>query len=504
MKMVGITTKLPKGIVLGDRYRVVAQIGQGGFGRTYLAEDTHRYDEKCVLKEFAPLVENERNLWKAEELFEREAGILYKLKHEQIPQFKALLRTIIDGKKLLFLVQEHIAGKTYYELAKKQGKFSESEIINLIVELSPVLEYIHQQNLIHRDISPDNLICRQTDGKPVLIDFGCVKLAANAVSRSRGNLITLIGKKGYAPEEQIRNGKAYPSSDLYALAATAIVLLTGKPPDVLYDTHQGRWQWEEVKVSPNFAKVLHKMLAYRPCDRYQNASEVLIALKGTKTSSVNSFISRVQTLLVSPRNRTSKDNAKTVYSSEQRPTSKFTRFNRQAISRIASNISCFKTKAVVVSQAVSRQVENIPYARHIRLWQWITIFVATVILPGIITFLTIYNIEDSIAKIVRKSHQTMIAIARKARISAVTAIVRRTAITASSRDRERDRQQDIYRRVEALNINSGMFFVRVDREFYRQYPKMKNIPLTDTAQHRQYRQIWYRIAEDLLKQQESK
>ena len=491
--MVGMSAKLPKGIVLGDRYRIVEQIGQGGFGRTYLAEDTHRYDEKCVLKEFAPLVENDQDLYKAEELFEREAGILYKLKHEQIPQFKALLRTKIDGKKLLFLIQEYIAGKTYYELAKRRGKFTESEAIDLIVELSPVLRYIHEQDLIHRDISPDNLIFRQTDGKPVLIDFGCVKLAANAVSRSQGNLITLIGKKGYAPEEQIRNGKAFPNSDFYALAATVVVLLTGKQPDVLYDTHRGIWQWEkEVKVSPHFAKVLHKMLAYKPRDRYQNASEVLAALKETKTSFVNSFISRIQTLLIAPKNSNSIKNTNTVDSWERDLTSKFDKFNSQTIRTIISNISRCRTKAIAVSQTVPRPVKKIPYARHIKLWQWILIFMATAILPGIVTFSTIHNIRGSIAKVARRAERARLEMAEKTKVSTLNS------------DRERHRQQEISRRAKALNVDSGMFFGQVDREFYRRYPEMKNISLTNTTRHSQYRRTWYRIAEDLLQKQEDK
>ena len=113
-------------------------------------------------------------------------------------------------------------------LLKRGGKFSEEEVTKLLAELLPVLSYIHQENLIHRDISPDNLIKRHSDGKPVLIDFGCVKIAANAVSQSTGQYITLIGKKGYAPEEQMGRGKAIPSSDLYSLAATIVVLLTGK------------------------------------------------------------------------------------------------------------------------------------------------------------------------------------------------------------------------------------------------------------------------------------
>jgi serine/threonine protein kinase len=489
--MVETSSKLPNGIILGDRYVIIKQIGQGGFGRTYLAEDTHRYREKCVLKEFAPLVETEADLEKAEELFEREAGILYQLKHDRIPQFKALLRTQVNRKQLLFLVQEYIEGKTYYDLLHESGKFSEAEITNLVIELLPVLDYIHQENLIHRDISPDNLIYRRADNKPVLIDFGCVKLAANAVSRSQGFSVTLIGKKGYAPEEQMRSGNAFPNSDLYSLAATAIVLLTGKSPDSLYDSYQGKWLWEqEAKVSSHLSKVLNKMLAYNPRDRYQSALEIAEALNSYHPSLVNVCISRIKTLVVAPKNRFSgrrysaneKPNLRQISNLERQPTrqikNKVTQQFTRQIRTVQSNISQVKTQAIAtskkVSKTVSSQVNKLPYARHIRPWQWSVIAIAALIIPGTITFSAIQNLGKIVSFFNLSSHLITL--------------------------QERHQQQNISQRVQALNINSGAFFALVDREFYRQYPEMKNVTLTDRVEHRQYRQIWYQIAEKLLLQ----
>ena len=471
--MVEISSTLPHNFLLGDRYKIIRQIGQGGFGRTYLAKDTHRYDEKCVLKEFAPLVENERDLQKAEKLFEREAGILYQLEHDCIPRFKALLRTEIDRKKALFLVQEYIAGKTYDELLRERGKFTESEVIDSIVELLPIIEYIHSQNLIHRDISPDNLIYRREDKKPVLIDFGCVKLAANAVSRSQGYLVTLIGKKGYAPEEQMRNGSAFPSSDLYALAATAIVLLTGKSPDRLYDAHQGKWQWErEIKVSSHFAKVLNKMLAYKPSDRYQSAAEVARVLNSKQNSFVNAYLSRLKTLIVAPKNHILEENQSR---DEPQLSSQFTRqFTNQITSKIQSNISHIRTKAITVSRTVSNsvssQVNKIPYVRHIRPWQWGVILLATATIPGLLTFFTTQKVLFPTVE----------------------------SSTPSLTKQEQNRQQKINQKIQALNVNAGVFFQAVDREFYARYPNVKNVTLTYIVENRQYRQIWYQIAEDRL------
>ncbi|MCG8363879.1 MAG: hypothetical protein MJA27_11180, partial [Pseudanabaenales cyanobacterium] len=129
-------------LLLGSRYLIIRELGRGGFGHTYLAEDTHRFNELCVLKEFIPQVEGEAALRKAKQLFEREAGVLYQLKHPQIPQFRELLRVQTGIKGRLFLVQDYVQGPTYRELLytrKRDGEsFSETEAIWLLEQLLPV------------------------------------------------------------------------------------------------------------------------------------------------------------------------------------------------------------------------------------------------------------------------------------------------------------------------------------------------------------------------------
>lgn len=279
------------GALLGDRYHVLQQLGHGGFGRTYLAEDTNRFRELCVLKEFAPQVQGTYAMQKAAELFEREAGVLYKLQHPQIPRFRELLRVKQEDQGYLLLVQDYVEGQTYralLETRKRQGqRFNEVEATQLMLQLLPVLEYIHSLGVVHRDISPDNIILRNGDLLAVLIDFGGVKqVSANAESQftqanpdPHGSLATRLGKIGYAPNEQMQVGVAYPHSDLYALAATVLVLLTGKEPQQLIDPHDMTWNWRrEVSLSLTLSGVIDKMLAYRPGDRYQSAREVIQAL----------------------------------------------------------------------------------------------------------------------------------------------------------------------------------------------------------------------------------
>jgi serine/threonine protein kinase len=277
---------LVAGNVLEDRYRIVQQIGQGGFGRTYLCENLTRFNEPCVLKEFAPQVQGTYALEKAKKLFEREASVLHNLQHNQIPRFRELFQMRTGGQGL-FLVQDYVAGQTYrYLLASRQNQhqlFNETEVRQLMVDTLPVLEYIHSLGVIHRDIAPDNLMLRSSDNLPVLIDFGGVKqIALNAEIQATGNtdVPTCLGKVGYAPHEQMQRGTVAPNSDLYALAATCLVLLTGKEPTELIDPQSLNWNWRSViNLNPQFNAVLDRMLQPNPMARYQTATEVLNALQ---------------------------------------------------------------------------------------------------------------------------------------------------------------------------------------------------------------------------------
>jgi serine/threonine-protein kinase len=292
------------GTVLQNRYRVDRILGQGGFGRTYLAEDLGRFNELCALKELIPAQADNYALEKSQQMFQREAAILYQIQHPQVPQFRATF----EEDRRLFLVQDYVAGKTYRTLLDErqaEGKtFSEAEVFHLLRQILPVLAHIHSRGIIHRDISPDNIILRESDAKPVLIDFGVVKeLATRFQSANQSPAqATTVGKLGYAPSEQIQTGRAYPSSDLYALAVTVVVLLTGREPQELFDDLILVWHWQRwATVTPGFAQVLDRMLSYKPSDRYQNVAEVAKALQAIEpqiSQSPAAPISQVQTLAV--------------------------------------------------------------------------------------------------------------------------------------------------------------------------------------------------------------
>lgn len=272
---------IPLQTVLQNRYRIIKILGQGGFGRTYLAEDIGRFNELCALKELIPLQSTRETFAKAKQLFQQEATVLYKIHHPQIPQFRASFEQ--EGR--LFLGQDYVEGKTYWTLLQERQEanktFTEVEVVQLLQQILPVLAHLHIRGIIHRDISPDNIIWREVDSKPVLIDFGVVnELATRIQAINYQSVTTTVGKLGYAPIEQMQTGKVYPSSDLYSLAVSAIVLLTGKQPPALFDDEQFTWNWQRwAKVSPELADILDRMLSYKPSDRYQSVAEVAKALQ---------------------------------------------------------------------------------------------------------------------------------------------------------------------------------------------------------------------------------
>ena len=254
-------------------------LGQGGFGRTYLATDEDRLQTPCVIKQFSPNFKDPSSLDKALRLFEEEAKRLFELgEHAQIPALLAYF----EHEQQLYLVQQFIEGLTLAQELQMQGCFDEGKVRELLMGILPILQFIHDRQIIHRDITPGNIIRQKTTGKLVLIDFGVAKQITSATDSQAG---TKIGTEGYSPIEQWRSGKAYPASDLYSLGATCIYLLTQLRPDVLYDPLTGRWLWREnlmkrgTHISEGLGEILDKMLKDLVNERYQSSTEVLQALQ---------------------------------------------------------------------------------------------------------------------------------------------------------------------------------------------------------------------------------
>ncbi len=268
-------------LLLTDRYRALEILGQGGFGRTFLAVDEHKPSQPyCVIKQFLPQAQGTNNQQKAEELFKQEAIQLEQLgKHQQIPELFAYF--IQDHRQ--YLVQEYIEGQNLAQELAETGAFSEAKIINLLGDLLPVLAFIHQKPVIHRDIKPENIIRRKSDNKLVLVDFGAAKAATRTALAVTG---TVIGSAGYvAPEQAV--GKPTFASDLYSLGVTCIHLLTNIEPFDLFDVNEGDWVWRnylKVNVNNTLGRVLDKLLQQVTKKRFQTAQEVLEALQFTPSA----------------------------------------------------------------------------------------------------------------------------------------------------------------------------------------------------------------------------
>lgn len=294
--------------LLRGHYRVIKLLSdEGGFGRTYLAEDVDKLNEQCVVKQLAPKFQEASALRKAVELFKEEAKRLQQLgEHNQIPTLLAYF----EQDNYLYLVQQFIDGQNLLKELQQQGTFSESKIRQLLLDLLPILKFIHDRGVIHRDIKPQNIIRRQSDGQLVLIDFGASKQLSTTVMMKTG---TAIGSHGYTPIEVMQDGKAYPASDLFGLGATCFHLLTGIRPSQLWMEQGFSWvtSWRKYLTNSGsgitsrlkLGKVLDKLLKTDIEKRYQSASEVLSDLMSVSPSSavLSTLISTHQAQLTTSR-----------------------------------------------------------------------------------------------------------------------------------------------------------------------------------------------------------
>ena len=270
---------LRSGDLLWERYYIVRELGSGGFATTYLAIDRQsKTQTKCVVKQLQPRF-NSPAVWaNAKERLATEATVLQWLgNHDRIPQLLAHF----EENQQFYLVLEFIEGEEL-ELEVQRQVLQEPLVVEFLIEILKILNFVHQQGVIHRDIKPTNLIRRRKDGKFTLIDFGAVKeIGTLAFDSHRKPIETqIIGTPGYMPPEQ-NNGKPIYSSDLYALGKTAIFAFTGRSP-VEWETSEtleiSNW-YDDIVISKALIEIIERMTAPKIADRYHNANQVLHDLK---------------------------------------------------------------------------------------------------------------------------------------------------------------------------------------------------------------------------------
>ena len=265
---------------LGGRYKLIRCLRTTNFCETYLAEDLWLPDKpRCVVKKLQPQSNEQFIIETARSLFTREAKVLYRLsKHPQIPLLLAHLE--VEGQ--FYLVQEFIEGESLAQSEIVPGKrWNEEEVISFLQEILGILTFIHQNEVIHQDIKPSNLIRRFKDGKIFLVDFGLAKEIANmTLIEGEGKLSQLltvaVETPSYIPSEQQRGCLQF-NSDIYALGITAIQAITGFPPhQLLRDCQTGEICWRHCvpHVDSNLASILDRMVRNDFRERYKNTHEV--------------------------------------------------------------------------------------------------------------------------------------------------------------------------------------------------------------------------------------
>ncbi|MBD0364013.1 MAG: serine/threonine protein kinase, partial [Coleofasciculus sp. C3-bin4] len=262
--------------VLQGRYQLQQQLGQNPGRQTWLAQDVEVSPAESVIVKL--LAFNPQMQWDEFKLFEREAQVLKQLNHSRIPRYRDYFSLDKDtGAGLCWfgLVQQYIPGTSVQQLLKQGKRFPETEVQKIAKEVLEILIYLHGLDppVVHRDIKPSNLILGD-DGKVYLVDFGAVQDTAAA----EGVTFTVVGTTGYAPLEQFW-GRTVPASDLYALGATLIHLLTGTAPADLPSRNLRIQFRDRISLNPRFTRWIEVLTEPDLEQRFTQASEALEALR---------------------------------------------------------------------------------------------------------------------------------------------------------------------------------------------------------------------------------
>jgi serine/threonine protein kinase len=289
-----------------DRYAILRILGRGGFGITFLARNAVLPGNPlCVIKQLCPKTTSSKSWERACQRFEQEAKTLAQLgSHSQVP----MLLDYFEKNGEFYLVQEYVRGYTLAHDVKRNGTKNEAEVKRFLQEILPILQYIHQNRVIHRDIKPQNLLRCEDDGRLVMIDFGAVKEKLVDITESSGYktaTTNFVGTMGFAPPEQFALRPVF-ASDIYAVGMTCLYLLTGKGPLDFEQDSSGEICWQkEVNISNSFAQVLGKMVKFALSDRFKTADDVIKAL--SKENSLPNLTNCLTTKPLSSRQILSKE-----------------------------------------------------------------------------------------------------------------------------------------------------------------------------------------------------
>ncbi|MFN6133389.1 MAG: serine/threonine protein kinase [Synechococcaceae cyanobacterium] len=272
-------TAIAPGQTIGERYRLERLLSPASSSRQgdlWLARDQLAGEAPAVLRRVGPGLDQER----ARQIWSRLQGVL----HPQIPRFGA---EILEADQL-WLARDWQNGRTFQELLEarreRQLVFGAGEVLLLLRQLLPLLVALHGQGLVHGDLCPANLLRRDSDGLPVLLDFGLARLQADEAPAERAGPEAagppLAATPGYAPPELLRGEPVQAWMDLYALGVVALVLLSGDDPGALVDPVGLAWRWPAaLEQEPGLQAQLARLVSTDPRRRFRNVSQALQALQ---------------------------------------------------------------------------------------------------------------------------------------------------------------------------------------------------------------------------------
>lgn len=263
-------------MLLGNRYLVLKSLAKGGCAETFLAEDTHLPSQrKCVVKQLKPTTTDPATYNLIKERFEKEAEILEAVGgHDQVPQLYAFFE---DGGET-YLAEQWFEGPTLTQKVAQDGVFDDDFVRDFLVCILPLLSFLHGKGIIHRDVKPDNIILREPDGMPALVDFGTVKdKQVTVVNSAGGSASIMVASWGYSAPEQAA-GFPVEASDLFSLGMTLIFMLTGKNPSSL-STDKGKVLWypsvpNKESLDMKLTRTIHIAIEPSPTDRFQVAMKM--------------------------------------------------------------------------------------------------------------------------------------------------------------------------------------------------------------------------------------
>ena len=298
-------------LLQGGKYKIIKPLGQGGFGITYLAEQTLMERKVCIkeffMKEYCDRDEatnqvslgatnNKAMMEKYQEKFLKEARMIARLDHPNIIR----IYDVFTENNTAYYVMEYVEGNNLNEIVKEHGALPESEALGYIVPIGEGLEYVHAKNINHLDIKPGNILIRQTDNRPVLIDFGMSKQYDESGDQTSSTPLGISA--GYAPLELYQSGGVSsfsPQTDVYELGATLYRLVTGNVPPSASDIMNEGLPEMPAGISAATKTAIEKAMEFRKKDRFASIKEFIdMVMDGSSTDTSTIVKDSIQSQIV--------------------------------------------------------------------------------------------------------------------------------------------------------------------------------------------------------------